>query len=434
MGAAGRDFHNFNVAFRDDKHVEVVAFTAAQIPNISRRRYPPDLAGSRYPEGIPIIDESELEDVITEQGVDEVIFAYSDVSHEQVMHAASVALAAGADFRLMGPKTTMLDASVPVVAVCAIRTGSGKSPTTRRVARILEKAEVEIVVVRHPMAYGRLSGNAVQRFASEADLAATETIEEREEFEPHVKEGRTVFAGIDYREVLKEAEKESEVIVWDGGNNDLPFFRPTIHIVVCDPLRAGAELKYHPGETNLRMADAVVINKIDSASRDQIEVVLDSVKRLNPDAIVVKAESVVTTEDSAMIAGKRVLVVEDGPTLTHGDMDFGAGVVAAKQWGAAEIVDPRPWATKSLKDVYERFRVGPVVPAMGYGPEQISDLESMINAADVDLVLIATPVDLRKLIRIDRPALRVSYELNEIGSPTLTDVLASLISSQSKQR
>jgi predicted GTPase len=428
MGAAGRDFHNFNVVFRDDPDVEVVAFTAApQIPFIAGRRYPPELAGPHYPQGIPIVDESELALLVRNEEVDEVIFAYSDVSHEHVMHAASIALARGADFRLLGPTSTMLEAEVPVVAVCATRTGSGKSQTTRRVARILEAAGVGVAVVRHPMPYGKLF-QAVQRFESEADLDAAEcTIEEREEYEPHLAEGRIVFAGTDYALVLEHAQKEAGVIVWDGGNNDLPFFRPDIHIVVTDPLRAGHENRYHPGETNLRMADVVVINKVDSASPEQIGAVMDSIARSNSSAAVVLAESVVSVDDGEHIRGKRVLVIEDGPTLTHGEMSYGAGVVAAKRHGAAEIVDPRRWATPGLREVYEKYPVGPVLPTMGYSPEQIRDLELTVNAADCDLVLVATPIDLRRLIRIDRPALRVSYELKEVGSPTLEDVLAAVM-------
>jgi predicted GTPase len=428
MGAAGRDFHNFNVVFRDDPEVEVLAFTAAsQVPFIAGRRYPPELAGPHYPEGIPIVDESELALLIRDQSVDEVIFAYSDVSHEHVMHAASIALAGGADFRLMGPTSTMLEAEVPVVAVCATRTGSGKSQTTRRISRILEAAGVGVVVVRHPMPYGELF-QAVQRFESEADLEAAKcTIEEREEYEPHLAEGRIVFAGTDYASVLEHAQKEAGVIVWDGGNNDLPFFRPDIHLVVTDPLRAGHELLYHPGETNLRMADVVVINKVDSASPEQIGAVMDSIARSNSSAAVVLAESVVSVEEGEEIRGKRVLVIEDGPTLTHGEMSYGAGVVAAKRHGAMEIVDPRRWAAPSLREVYEKYPVGPVLPTMGYSPEQIADLEATINAAECDLVLVATPIDLRRLIRIDRPALRVSYELKELRSPTLEDVLAPVI-------
>jgi predicted GTPase len=428
MGAAGRDFHNFNMVFRDDPDVDVVAFTAApQVPFTADRRYPPELAGPHYPGGIPIVDESELALLVRDEAVDEVIFAYSDVSHEHVMHAASIALAGGADFRLLGPASTMLEAEVPVVAVCATRTGSGKSQTTRRVSRILEAAGVAVVVVRHPMPYGKLF-QAVQRFESEADLDGAEcTIEEREEYEPHLAEGRIVFAGTDYALVLEHAQKEAGVIVWDGGNNDLPFFRPDVHIVVTDPLRAGHETRYHPGEANLRMADVVVINKVDSASPEQIGAVMDSIARCNSSAAVVLAESVVSVEDGQRISGKRVLVIEDGPTLTHGEMSYGAGFVAAKRHGASEIVDPRRWATPGLREVYDKYPVGPVLPTMGYSPEQIRDLESTINAADCDLVLVATPIDLRRLIRIDRPALRVSYELKEVGSPTLEDVLTPVM-------
>ncbi|MCA1840957.1 MAG: cyclic 2,3-diphosphoglycerate synthase [Actinomycetota bacterium] len=428
MGAAGRDFHNFNVALRDDPSSEVVAFTATQIPYIADRRYPPALAGERYPEGIPIIDESQLTALVADRKVDEVIFAYSDVSHEYVMHAASIALAAGADFRLMGPATTMIPADVPVVAVCAVRTGSGKSQTTRRVARILESHDVKIAVVRHPMPYGDLVKQAVQRFASLKDLEdANCTIEEREEYEPHIHEGRVVFAGVDYGRILQAAQQEADVVIWDGGNNDLPFYRPDLHIVVTDPLRAGNELRYHPGETNLRMADVIVINKIDSASQEQLGQLEGSISSVNPAAVVVRAESVVSVEDPSIIKGKRVLVIEDGPTLTHGEMTYGAGVVAAKRNGAAEIVDPRPWAAESFAEIYAKYPVGNVLPAMGYSDAQIKDLESSINAADADVVLIATPIDLRKLITIDKPASRVGYELKESGSPNMEDALAGVI-------
>lgn len=430
MGAAGRDFHNFNVAFREDPSVTVVAFTATQIPYISDRKYPAQLAGPAYPDGIPIVDESELTRVVAEEKIDEVIFAYSDVSHEHVMHAASTAMAAGADFRLMGPDSTMIKASVPVVSVCATRTGSGKSQTTRRVARILESAGVKIAVVRHPMPYGDLFAQAVQRFAGFDDLDAAQcTIEEREEYEPHIKEGRVVYAGVDYGGILAKAQKEVDIVVWDGGNNDLPFYRPDLHIVVTDPLRAGNETRYHPGETNLRMADVVVINKIDSAEASEIDAVLSAIEVANPRATVIRAESIVEVEDAGSIAGKRVLVIEDGPTLTHGEMTYGAGVVAARRAGAAEIVDPRRWASGTLAEVYANYRVGPVIPAMGYSSEQIADLEKTINASDADLVLIATPIDLRKLVDIDKPALKVSYELSEVGSPNLEDALRPILDS-----
>lgn len=427
MGAAGRDFHNFNVAFRDDPAVEVVAFTAAQIPYISGRRYPSELAGPNHPEGVPIFEESELRNLIENESVDEVIFAYSDVSHEHVMHRASIALAAGADFRLMGPRSTMLDSKGPVVSVCAVRTGAGKSQTTRRVAAILAARGSTPVVVRHPMAYGDLASQAVQRFESEADLVAAGcTIEEREEYEPHLREGRVVYSGIDSERVLAGAESEAGVILWDGGNNDFPFFRPNLHIVVADPLRAGHETTYHPGEANLRMADAVVINKVDSAEPDSVEAVAAAVASLNPQALVIRARSVVTVEDGGeAIEGKKVLVIEDGPTLTHGEMKFGAGVVAAEKH-RAEVIDPRPWAVGGLREVYERYDVGPVLPAMGYRPEQIAEMEATVEATPADLVLVATPVDLARIMNIAKPALRVSYELEEVGSPNLEEVLDRL--------
>lgn len=424
MGAAGRDFHNFNVGFRGDPSVEVVAFTATQIPYIADRRYPPELAGDGYPDGIPIHDESELSSIVETQEVDEVVFSYSDVSHEDVMHIASGALAAGADFRLMGPRSSMLDAKVPVVAVCAVRTGSGKSQTTRYVARILESLPKRIAVVRHPMPYGDLASQVSQRFGSAEDLELHNcTIEEREEYEPHLREGRVVYAGIDYQTILEAAQEDAEVLLWDGGNNDLPFFRPDLHIVVADPLRAGHETRYHPGETNLRMADVVVINKVDSADESQVAAVRESVARLNPGASVVEAESTVEVEEGEIgLAGKRVLVIEDGPTLTHGDMKYGAGVVAARR-GGAEVVDPRPWAASSIRDVYETYDVGPVLPAMGYSRDQREDLEKTINTAEADLVLIATPIDLRKILDIEKPALRVSYELKEKGEPRLKGLI-----------
>jgi predicted GTPase len=428
MGAAGRDFHNFNVALRHDPDVHVVAFTATQIPGIAGRRYPPELAGPRYPEGIAIVGESELGRLIEDCGVDEVVFAYSDVSHEHVMHAGSRALAHGADFRLMGPRSTMLEAKVPVVSVCAVRTGAGKSQTARRVVRLLEAAGVRVVVIRHPMAYGDLRAQAVQRFARRDDLAAAGcTIEEREEYEPHLAEGRMVYAGVDLEAVLELAQEEAQVILWEGGNNDLPFLRPELHLVVADPLRAGDERRYHPGEANLRMADVVVINKVDSASAGQVEAVLASVAELNPSALVIRAESEVSVEDPAAIRGRRVLVVEDGPTLTHGEMSYGAGMVAARRFGASEVVDPRRWASESLRATYQRFSIGPVLPAMGYSPDQVADLAAIVNASDAELVLVATPIDLRALARIDPPVLRVSYELKEVGKPDLEDALAPLM-------
>ena len=429
MGAAGRDFHNFNVVYRDDPDVQVVGFTATQIPFISERRYPPELAGPRYPDGIAIALEEELPRLIEELDVDEVVFSYSDVSHQYVMHRASAVMAAGPSFSLLGPDATMLDANVPVVAVCAVRTGSGKSQTTRKVVRTLRDRGKTAVVVRHPMPYGDLVAQRVQRFASFDDLdRADVTVEEREEYEPHINNGTVVYAGVDYGDILEQAQKECDVLVWDGGNNDYPFYRPTVHITVADPLRAGHELSYHPGETNLRMADVVVINKIDSATHDQVAEVWGSIREANPTATVIRARSPVTFEDPVDLAGKRVLVIEDGPTLTHGEMRYGAGVVAARQSGAASIVDPRQWAVGTMKDVYAKYDVGPVLPAMGYSADQLKEFEQMINAADVDGVLIATPIDLRKLVHIEKPAYRVFYELEEAeGSPTIADVLGPVL-------
>ena len=428
MGAGGRDFHNFNTVYRDDPGTEVVAFTATQIPFIGNRTYPPDLAGPRYPDGIPIHLESELDDLIRDRSVDDVVFAYSDVSHEYVMHKASQVLAAGANFLLLGPDATMLRADVPVVAVCAVRTGSGKSQTTRRVAQTIRDAGKVPVVVRHPMPYGDLSKQRVQRFASFDDLdAADTTIEEREEYEHHLKAGSVVFAGVDYGAILEQAQQECDVLLWDGGNNDLPFYVPTVHIVVADPLRAGHELTYHPGEANLRMAGVVVINKVDSASDDEVAAVERSVAQVNPGATVIRAASPVTVDDPDALAGKRVLVVEDGPTLTHGEMKYGAGVVAARRAGA-EVVDPRPYATGTLRATYEQYDVGPVLPAMGYSSGQLEEMRQMIDAADCDLVVIATPIDLRHLIQLSKPAVRVTYDLREVeGSPTIRDVLAPVL-------
>ncbi|MBI4538365.1 MAG: GTPase [Gemmatimonadetes bacterium] len=428
MGAAGRDFHNFNVVYRDDERVEVVAFTATQIPFIQDRLYPPELAGHRYPRGIPIYDESELSRLVRELGVDDVVFSYSDVSHEYVMRRASQALAAGANFVLLGPAATMLQARVPVVAVCAVRTGSGKSQTTRRVVAVLRAAGRRPVVVRHPMPYGNIAAQRLQRFASLQDMdGANATIEEREEYEPHVEAGTVVYAGVDYGAILEEAQKECDVLVWDGGNNDLPFYRPALHIVVADPLRAGHETSYHPGETNLRMADVVIVNKVDSAEPRQLAALERTIAELNPRALVVRARSPVTVDRAQEIAGKRVLVVEDGPTLTHGEMKFGAGVVAARQYGAAAIVDPRPFAVGTLRETYMHYDVGPLLPAMGYSPRQLREMEETIAAAGCDLVIVASPVDLRRLIRIERPAVRVRYELEEVGTPTLENALARLL-------
>jgi len=429
MGAAGRDFHNFNVVYRDLDAYEVVAFTATQIPFINDRTYPASLAGPRYPNGIKIHDESELTQLIRQLEVDDVVFSYSDVSHGYVMHKASEVLAAGANFVLLGPNDTMLDARVPVVSVCAVRTGSGKSQTTRAIAETLRAAGKRVVAVRHPMPYGDLEAQRVQRYATLEDLDRYDTtIEEREEYEPHITSGTTIYAGVDYADILAQAQEECDVLLWDGGNNDLPFYRPTVHIVVADPLRAGHETSYHPGEANLRMADVIVINKMDSASADQVDALLRTISQANPGATVVKANSAVTVDEPTAIEGKRVLVVEDGPTLTHGEMKFGAGVVAARAHGAAEIVDPRPWAIGTIDETFRKYDVGPVLPAMGYSEGQLDEMEKIIDAADVDVVVIGTPIDLRRVIRIDKPAVRVRYDLDLLpDSPSLEDVLAPVL-------
>ncbi|MFN2470966.1 MAG: cyclic 2,3-diphosphoglycerate synthase [Gaiellaceae bacterium] len=425
-GAAGRDFHDFNVLFRDREDYEVVGFTAAQIPNIDGRLYPPELAGDLYPEGIPIFPERQLDSLVREWAVDEVVFAYSDVTHEHVMHVASRALAAGAHFRLTAPRETELPSAKPVIAICAVRTGSGKSQTTRRVATLMREAGKRVAVLRHPMPYGDLTRQAVQRFERYADLDAADcTIEEREEYEPHLAEGNLVFAGIDYAAILAAAQEEADVILWDGGNNDTPFLTPNVHIVVVDPHRPGHELRYHPGETNLRMADVCVVNKVDSAEPAGVDAVLESIRVVNPGAKVVLAASPFHVEgDAAQIAGKRVLAVEDGPTLTHGEMAYGAAVLAAKANGAAELVDPHPFAVGSIAAVYAEYpHIGPLLPAMGYGRAQVEELRETIARANADLVLIGTPIDLRRLIELDTPALRVTYSLQEVGEPTLADVL-----------
>jgi len=425
MGAAGRDFHNFNVFFRDNKQYEVMAFTATQIPNIEGRVYPPELAGSLYPNGIPIFAEEELVDLICQRKIDQVVFAYSDVPHEYVMHKASQVLAAGADFRLMGTKTTLLTSSKPVVAVCAVRTGSGKSQTTRHVCDVLQKMGHKVVAVRHPMPYGDLVKQAVQRYASHADMDVQQcTIEEREEYEPHIDRGIIVYAGVDYERILRQAEQEADIVVWDGGNNDLPFYKPDLFITVADPHRAGHELAYYPGESNLRAADVVVINKVDTADLANITRVRENTWRVNPTATIVEAASPIFVEDPGAIRGKHVLVVEDGPTLTHGEMAYGAGVVAAKRFGAAEIVDPRPYAVGSIVSTYNKYpTTGQVLPAMGYSDQQMCELEETINATPCDMVIIATPIDLGRLLKIYRPCQRVTYELQVIGRPTLEEIL-----------
>ena len=425
MGAAGRDFHNFNVYFRPRQDYEVVAFTATQIPNIEGRLYPASLAGPLYPRGIPIHPESELVALIHKHAVEQVIFAYSDVSHEYVMHQASQVLAAGADFRLMGATATQLASEKPVISICAVRTGSGKSQTTRRVAMILRAMGLRVAAIRHPMPYGDLAAQAVQRFGDYKDLAAHNcTIEEREEYEPHLALGVIVYAGVDYERILRAAEKEVDVILWDGGNNDFPFFKSDLQIVVVDPHRPGHERTYHPGEMNLVAADVIVINKIDSADAGAVSQVRKNIAAVNLKAIVIEAASPITVSRPELVRGKRVLVIEDGPTVTHGEMSYGAGWVAAERFGAAEIIDPRPFARGSIAAVYRKYpTIGRVLPAMGYGKEQMKELRETINRSDADLVLIGTPIDLGRLIKINKPSLRVSYDLQEIGVPTLESVL-----------
>jgi predicted GTPase len=429
MGAAGRDFHNFNVAYRDDPQVEVVAFTAAQIPFIDDRIYPASLAGERYPAGIPIHDESMLTALIKERDVDDVIFSYSDISHADVMHKASQVLADGANFVMLGARATMLTSTVPVVAVCAVRTGAGKSQTTRAIADTLREAGKRVVAVRHPMPYGNLEAQRVQRYATLDDLGRYDTtIEEREEYEPHITSGTIIYAGVDYGQILEQAQAECDVLLWDGGNNDLPFYRPDIHIVVADPLRAGHETSYYPGEVNLRMADVILVNKLDSASAEQVKALMDTIHQTNPDAMVIRANSRVTMDDPGAIKGKRVLVVEDGPTLTHGEMKYGAGVVAARTYGAAEIVDPRPWAVGTIAQTFLKYDVGPVLPAMGYSAGQLAEMEEIIDATDADVVVIGTPIDLRAVIDIRKPAIRVQYDLEVLpDSPSLLEALRSVL-------
>ena len=425
MGAAGRDFHNFNVYFRDNSNYEVVAFTATQIPDIAGRKYPVELSGPLYPEGIPIYPEEELPELIKKYQIDQVILAYSDLPYEYVMSKASLVLANGADFRLMGPKNTMLKSNLPVISVCAVRTGCGKSQTTRRVTEILKKKGYKIAVIRHPMPYGDLKDQIWQRYETYNDLKRYEcTIEEMEEYEPHIDSGNILYAGVDYGEILKRAEKEADIIVWDGGNNDLPFYKPDLHIVVTDPLRAGHEMRYYPGGANLRMADVVVINKIDTASPDKINLLRENIRQLAPDAQLIEAASPLTVDQPELIRGKKVLVVEDGPTLTHGGMKYGAGVVAAQKYGAKELVDPRPYAVGSIAETYVKYpEIGILLPAMGYGEKQIKELETTINAIECDLVIIGTPIDLTRIIKINKKSIRVKYDLQEIGRPDLEEIL-----------
>lgn len=428
MGAAGRDFHNFNTVFRGDEKFEVVAFTATQIPNIEGRRYPPELSGELYPEGIPIYPETEISKIIKDENIDQVIFAYSDVSHQYVMELSAKINALGAQFSTMGADQTMVKSSKPVVAVCAVRTGSGKSQTTRKVAEVLGAMGKRVAVIRHPMAYGDLASQAVQRFAEYADLEKHQvTIEEREEYEPHISRGNVVFAGVDYEAILRTAEKEADVILWDGGNNDMPFYKPDFMFTVADPHRAGHELTYYPGSTCARMADVVIINKVNTAERADVELVRNNILSVNPGVILIEANSPVTVDNPELIKGKRVLVVEDGPTLTHGGMKYGAGVVAAEESGAAELIDPRPYAVGSIKEAFEKYPdIGKLLPAMGYGNGQTKDLQDTINSVDCDSVVIGTPIDLTKIINIEKPSVRVSYELEEIGTPDIKEILSGI--------
>lgn len=425
MGAAGRDFHNFNTYFRGNPDYEVVAFTATQIPKIEGRKYPRELSGEFYPKGIPIFPEAELTKLIGKHSIDLVVFSYSDVTHEYVMQKGSQALAAGANFTLLSPEHTQIKAKCPVISVCAIRTGCGKSQVSRKLVSILKKKGMKVVAIRHPMPYGDLAKQAVQRFASYEDLDKHNcTIEEREEYEPYIDRGLVIYAGIDYEAITRKAEKEADIIVWDGGNNDMPFIVPDLEITVLDPLRAGHERSYYPGEVNFLTADVLVINKYEEASAEQLNVVLENIKNCNTKAKVIKGDSQITTENPEKIKGKKVLVIEDGPTLTHGGMSYGAGMVCADECGAAEIVDPRPYAVGSIKDAYTRYpHLGKLIPALGYYEDQLKDLEMTIKATPADLVLVGSPIDLRRVIKFDKPALRVRYELEEIGNPTIEQII-----------
>ena len=431
MGAAGRDFHNFNVYFRDNDRYQVVGFTATQIPDIDGRVYPPELSGKKYPTGIPIHSDENLAGLIKDNDVDLVAFSYSDVTHNEVMHKASVVTAAGADFMIIGAPYTMIESTKPVVSVCAVRTGCGKSQTSREVVRILQEMGKKVVTVRHPMPYGDLAAQAVQRFSTYDDFEKYQcTIEEREEYEPVVDMGSVIYAGVDYEQILRQTEQEADVIVWDGGNNDTPFYKPDVNIVVFDPHRAGHEVLYHPGETNMVMCDVALVNKVDSASQENIDIVVGNIKKANPNATIIMAESEITAENGQAIKGKKVLVVEDGPTLTHGEMKFGAGVIAAQKYGAAKMVDPRPWLSGSLKETYEKYpHIGELLPAMGYGEEQVKDLEATINAVDCDYVVSATPIDLGRLIEVNKPMIRVRYQYKDHGQPTLADYLKEKLES-----
>jgi predicted GTPase len=427
LGAAGRDFHNFNTYFRDNERYDIVAFTATQIPDIEGRIYPPELAGSLYPKGIPIFDEKDLPRIIKEHSIDQVIMSYSDISHVEVMQKASLVLAIGPDFRLMGTKHTCIKSTKPVIAVCAVRTGAGKSQVTRKLGQILREHGKNVAVIRHPMPYGDLRKQVWQRFAKLDDLDKHEcTIEEREEYYGHIEAGNLVFAGIDYGKILEEAEKEADIILWDGGNNDFPFYFPDLWITVADPHRIGHETTYYPGHTNLLASDIIIVNKVDTAEPEAVEKLIQTIKKENPGALIIKSKSPISVENPEMIKGKRVLVIEDGPTLTHGDMKYGAGIVASKAYNAAEIIDPRPFAVDSINETFKKYKhLQEVLPAMGYGIEQIKDLEETVNKADADAVVIGTPIDLRKLIQINKPATRVIYNMDNESAQILFDILKS---------
>lgn len=432
IGAAGRDFHNFNTFYRGDERVNVVAFTATQIPDIDDRRYPAELAGSLYPDGIPIFPQERLAELIQTMNVDECVFAYSDVKYDAVMGIGAIVNAAGADFTILGPKHTSLKSSKPVISICAVRTGSGKSQTARKVIEVLMAHGLKVVAVRHPMPYGDLNAQRVQRFATVEDLHRHNcTIEEMEEYEPHIARGNIIYAGVDYEEILRAAEQDPDgcdVIIWDGGNNDFSFYEPDLAITVLDPHRPGHELAYYPGEVSLRVSDVAIINKVDSAEPAAIRIVENNIKQVNPDAVIIKADSTITVDQPELIKGKRVLIVEDGPTLTHGEMKLGAGTIAAQRLGAAELIDPRPFAIGTLKDTFAQYsHIGDLLPAMGYGEQQLKDLEATINQADCDAVIIGTPIDLTRIINVNKPSTRVHYELDEISEPNLSDILASFV-------
>ena len=426
IGAAGRDFHNFNVVYRNNPEVEVVAFTAAQIPDIDGRKYPASLAGDGYPNGIPILAEEDLEKLIKEHNVDECVLSYSDLAYDTVMHLASRVMVAGAKFSMLAAEPTMVKSTKPVISITAVRTGCGKSQTTRQVVRVLKDMGLKVASIRHPMPYGDLEKQKVQRFAELADLKKHDcTIEEMEEYEPHIAMDSIIYAGVDYEAILREAEKEADVIIWDGGNNDMPFYKPDLSIVVADPLRPGHEVAYYPGEVNFRMADVIVINKIDSAYPEDVEEILDNARALNPKAKVILAASTIQVDDAAVIEGKQVLVVEDGPSLTHGEMDIGAGTVAARRFGASDLVDPRPWTVGKITETFEKYpEIGILLPAMGYGEQQMKDLEESINATECEAVVIGTPINLGRFINIKHPSTRVYYELGEIGTPNLKGIIS----------